>query len=99
MRSPCTWKANVSVSRWGQSGLPPPRGALKRPADTQNLLETGSASAFSTHFVVPAGDFNHRRAVRDHLSQMRYAHSELEMNLAWLEYFKPEVAKLTQRLG
>jgi len=38
-------------------------GALKRPADTQNLLETGSASAFLTHFAVSAGDFNHRRSL------------------------------------
>jgi len=36
----------------------PACGALKRPADTQNLLETGFASAFSTHFAVSAGDFN-----------------------------------------
>jgi len=35
----------------------PPRGALKRPAGTQNLLQTGSSSAFITHFLVSADDF------------------------------------------
>jgi hypothetical protein len=35
----------------------PPRGALKRPAATQNLLQTGSCSAFITHFLVSADDF------------------------------------------
>jgi hypothetical protein len=35
--------------------------ALKCPADNQNLLQTGSSSAFLTHFVVSAGDFNHRQ--------------------------------------
>jgi len=38
----------------------PPRGALKRPAGTQNLLQTGSYSAFLTHFLVSADDFNRR---------------------------------------
>ena len=45
----------------GTDGPPPPRGALKRPTDTQNLLKTGCSSAFSTHFVVSADGFNHRR--------------------------------------
>jgi len=35
----------------------PPRGALKRPAATQNLLQTDSSSAFLTHFLVSADDF------------------------------------------
>jgi hypothetical protein len=39
----------------------PASGALIRPADIQNLFKTGCSSAFLTHFVVPAGDFNHRR--------------------------------------
>ena len=51
----------ASVSRWGQNGLTAPRGALKRPADTQNLLKIGCSSAFLTHFAVSAGDFNHPR--------------------------------------
>jgi hypothetical protein len=37
-----------------------PRGALKRPADTQDLFKTGCLSAFLTHFLVSADDFNHR---------------------------------------
>jgi len=45
----------------GTDGPRSPRGALKRPADTQNLLKTGCSSAFLTHFVVSADDFNHRR--------------------------------------
>jgi hypothetical protein len=49
----------VSVSCWGQKGLTAARGALKRPADIQNLLKTGCSSAFLTHFLVSAGDFNH----------------------------------------
>jgi hypothetical protein len=35
-------------------------GALKRPAGTKNLLQTGYLSAFPTHFLVSADDFNRR---------------------------------------
>jgi hypothetical protein len=39
---------------------PSASGALKRPADTQNLLKTGCFGAFLTCFVISSDDLDHR---------------------------------------
>jgi hypothetical protein len=46
--------ANCAGDRMASSR---PRGALKRAAGIKNLLQTGSSSAFLTHFLVSADDF------------------------------------------
>jgi hypothetical protein len=53
---------SASVSRWGQNALIAATRSVETPAGTKNLLQTGSSSAFLTHFLVSADDFNRRRS-------------------------------------